>query len=128
MVYYRCSIIKEIIKATDRRTSSQENDVFILVTPDHDSNDVDEDTGYGAIKEVDGVVLPSKKVLGRSKEHLQIQIDDAQRFWEDDGNAGDVPISQLYRYLVRMNMSIYSPGWIVSTDKARELIKNSGGL
>ena len=49
MVYYRCSIIKELIMAPDRSTSSQENDVFILVTPDHDSNDVDVDTGYGAI-------------------------------------------------------------------------------
>ena len=113
---------------TNRRALSQESDVFILVTPDHDSNEVDEDTGYGAIKDVQGVVLPSRKILGEAKKHLQMQLDDAQRFWEDDGNSGDVPISQLYRYLVRMNMSIYSPGWIVSTDKARELIKKSGGL
>ena len=128
MVYYSCSIIKEIIMTTNKRALSQESDVFILVTPDHDSNEVDEDTGYGAIKEVNGVVLPSRKILGEAKKHLQMQLDDAQRFWEDDGNSGDVPISQLYRYLVRMNMSIYSPGWIVSTDKARELIKKSGGL
>jgi len=126
MVYYSCSIIKEIIMTTNKRALSQESDVFILVTPDHDSNEVDEDTGYGAIKEVNGVVLPSRKILGEAKKHLQMQLDDAQRFWEDDGNSGDVPISQLYRYLVRM--SIYSPGWIVSTDKARELIKKSGGL
>ena len=44
MVYYSCSIIKEIIMTTNKRALSQESDVFILVTPDHDSNEVDEDT------------------------------------------------------------------------------------
>jgi len=122
MVYYSCSIIKEIIMTQNNESTINPTDVFVLVTPDHDSDE------QGAVKDVQGVVLPSKKVLGGAKDYLQMHVDDAQKYWEEDGNSGDIPIDRLYRYLVRMTMSAYSPGWLMSADDARQLIKRSGGL
>lgn len=99
------------------------DDVFVLVTPDLDSK-----IGPGLIKNIQGVVLASKKVLGNRKKILQMQVDDAQDSWLQDGNSGDVPIEELYRYLERMNMSAYHAGRILPIDEAKELIKNNGGL
>ena len=112
MVYYNYSIVKEINMA---------DDVFVLVTPDFDK-------GEGFAKEIQGVVLPSRRVIGRDKEYLQTQIKNAQDVWEAEGNSDDIPIEELYSSLARMNMSAYHPGWILPIDEAKELIKNSGGL
>jgi len=84
------------------------DDVFVLVTPDLDSK-----IGSGSIKNIQG---------------LQMQVDDAQDTWLQDGNSGDIPIEELYRYLERMNLSAYHAGWILPIDEAKELIKNNGGL
>jgi len=96
------------------------NDIFVLVTPDF--------ANAGVAKDIQGVVLPSKKTLGRDKDFLKIQVDEAQQYWQEDGNSGDIPTDVLYRYLSQMNMSAYRAGWVLPVDEARELVKKSGGL
>ena len=80
---------------------------------------------------VDAVVLASKKILSKKpmmKGILESHMEEAQSFWERDGGDGDVPTDKLFRYLGGMWSGIYSKGSIVSDERARELIKQSGGF
>jgi len=80
---------------------------------------------------VDAIVLSSKKVLSKNqmmKGLLEVQMEEAQSFWERDGGDGNVPTDKLFKYLGGMWSGIYSKGSIVSQDRARELIKQNGGI
>ena len=68
-----------------------ENDVFILWKPNLcGGTNADSD-----IQEIQGVVLPSRTILGKAKKYLEMNIADANRFWEEDGNSGDIPLEDL---------------------------------
>ena len=77
------------------------------------------------------VVLSSKKILSKKpmmKGILESHMEEAQSFWERDGGDGNVPTDKLFRYLGGMWSGIYNKGSIVSDERARELIKQSGGF
>lgn len=100
-----------------------EKHVFILYKPNHDSNSPDNE-----VKEIQGVVLPSRKILGQHKQHLEMNMTDAKRYWEEDGNSGEIPLEELFTYLLHMNGGAYSTGILLPTNDAREFVKKGGGI
>jgi len=102
-----------------------EKHVFILYTPNWGGDGADQDK---EAKRIDGVVLSSRKILGPGKDHLEMNITDAQRFWEADGNSGEVSLEKLFGYLLHMNLSAYRMGILLPIDDAREFIKEGGGI
>jgi len=99
-------------------------DVWILVNAAEEG----EDSWKSNVK---AVVLPSHKILAKQdgdKELLQMQIDDATQFYQEDGNSGDVPSEMLFEYLEGLHKSPYHLGFTVPVEDAREYVKLSGGL
>jgi len=81
--------------------------------------------------DVQAVVLGSKKILSSNlglKSAIESHMKEAQSFWERDGGDGDIPTDKLFGYLGGMWSGIHSKGSIVSQDRARELIKQNGGI
>tara|TARA_Y100000296_G_C5058012_1_gene198313 strand:+ start:279 stop:587 length:309 start_codon:yes stop_codon:yes gene_type:complete len=98
------------------------DNIFVLWKPDLFGDSDNE------VQEIQGVVLPSRKVLGKSKQYLETNIQEAQKFWEEDGNSDEIPLEKLFEYLQGVNMRAYSMGRVLPIDDAREFVKKGGGL
>ena len=81
---------------------------------------------------VKAVVLPSKKVISRSKRFSSLiskQISMAESMWAgatDDNSS--ITTEAMYNALNRWHGNPYSMGVIVPVEDAREYIKQSGGF
>ena len=80
---------------------------------------------------VQAVVFPNHKIIAQSdmdKRLLQEQIEEAQRFWQQDGNEGEISTEALFDYLGGLHTSPYHGGFVTSIEEAREYVKLCGGL
>jgi len=87
-------------------------------------------SGPGGDLELHAVVLGNRKILTQSegiKEALEESFQAADRIM-GEGNEGEISTEELFEFLSATHNNVYGIGTIVSSEEARELIENSGGL
>ena len=87
-------------------------------------------SGPGSELELHAVVLGNRKILTQYeglKEGLEESFQAADRIM-GEGNEGEISTEELFEFLSATHNNAYGMGTIVSSEEARELIENSGGL
>ena len=87
-------------------------------------------SGPGSELDLKAVVLGNRKILTQSegiKEELENAFQAADRMM-GEGNEGEISTEELFEFLSATHNNAYGMGTIVSSEEARELIENSGGL
>ena len=87
-------------------------------------------SGPGSELDLKAVVLGNRKILTQSegiKEALEESFKAADRIM-GEGNEGEISTEELFEFLSATHNNAYGMGTIVSSEEARELIENSGGL
>jgi|TARA_R110000824_G_scaffold398123_1_gene601809 hypothetical protein len=99
-------------------------DVWILVNGDGEGED-------SWKSDVRAVVLPNHRVIAKNdgyKELLEMQIDDAKQFFQDDNDSGSISSEVLFEYLEGLHKNFHHLGMTIPIEEAREYVKLSGGL
>ena len=87
-------------------------------------------SGPGSELDLKAVVLGNRKILTQSeglKEALEESFQAADRIM-GEGNEGEISTEELFEFLSATHNNVYGIGTTVSSEEAKELVKNNGGI